>query len=65
MPALLQICGTEDFLYHFNQHFREDLNNRNNLKINYMYKEEPGNHNWKFWDKHIQTTLKWIEGLLN
>lgn len=65
MPALLQVIGTEDFLYESNLHFREELNKRNDLNIDYQYLEEPGTHSWSFWDKHIQTTLKWIDELLH
>ena len=64
IPALLQICGTEDFLYEPNQHFRKEVKNRKDLEIEHIYKEEPGKHNWEFWDKHIQTTLNWIDGFL-
>lgn len=51
---LLVVCGTEDFLYDDNKAFHEYLLKEN---IKHTYVEESGNHNWDFWDKHIQTTL--------
>ncbi len=56
-PALYQICGTEDFLYDANVKFKAHLE-----KIGYEFKyfEEPGTHNWGFWDSNIQKVLKWL-----
>ncbi|MCF6176978.1 MAG: esterase family protein [Victivallaceae bacterium] len=57
LPALYQCCGTEDFLYEDNQRFKAHLES---LKVNFTYSEAPGNHNWAFWDEHIQNVLKWL-----
>ncbi len=56
-PQLMQICGTEDFLYQVNTDFRDHL-----AKIGYENKwiEAPGTHCWEFWDTHIQEVLKWL-----
>jgi len=49
-------CGESDFLLQDNRIFRERYGEAFN--INYM--EAPGNHNWDFWDTHIQKVLAWL-----
>jgi putative tributyrin esterase len=56
-PALYQACGTEDFLYQGNVRFREHCRS---LKLDLTYEEEPGTHEWGFWDRKIQSVLKWL-----
>lgn len=56
-PQLLQICGTEDFLYPHNQSFKAAAE-ANALPL--TYREAPGDHNWAFWDLHIQEVLRWL-----
>lgn len=56
-PALYQWCGTEDFLYEQNIKFRDYAKE---LKLNLTYEEGPGVHEWDYWDKQIQTVLKWL-----
>ncbi|OAB39824.1 alpha/beta hydrolase [Paenibacillus glacialis] len=56
-PLLYQCCGTEDFLYEHNQTFR-NVCTRTDLKL--TYEEEPGDHNWEYWDNKIQDVLKWL-----
>lgn len=58
-PRLFMACGTEDFLYEENIRFRDKLNSKG---YDLFYTEEPGTHNWEFWDKHIQIALKWMLG---
>lgn len=55
-PAFFISCGTEDFLIENNRAFYEQFNNR--MDITYL--EEPGDHNWDFWDRHIQKALDWM-----
>lgn len=63
VPEILQICGTEDFLYRYNLSFSKKLTE---LGFDYSWIEAEGTHNWVFWDKEIQTVLEWInEKLLN
>ena len=57
IPELYIVCGTEDFLYEENQNFKKHLEN---LNIKHTYDEEPGTHEWGFWDKHIQNILNWL-----
>jgi S-formylglutathione hydrolase FrmB len=56
-PLLYQCCGTEDFLYEQNQSFREACS-QTDLQL--TYEEEPGEHEWGYWDKKIQNVLKWL-----
>ncbi len=50
-------CGTEDFLYDSNIRFRDHVNN---LGIDLMYEETPGDHRWQYWDEKIQRVLEWL-----
>ena len=56
-PRLFQCCGTEDFLIGDNRAFH-DL--ALELKLDLVYKEAPGSHDWGFWDTHIQQVLAWL-----
>jgi putative tributyrin esterase len=55
LPFLRIDCGTEDFLLQDNRSFRDHLKK---LDIPHEYDEYPGSHEWGYWDKHIQTALK-------
>ncbi|MBB6674771.1 alpha/beta hydrolase [Cohnella nanjingensis] len=56
-PKLFQCCGTEDFLYEDNQRF---LGRARELGLDLTYEEEPGDHDWAYWDKKIQRVLEWL-----
>lgn len=56
-PSLYMWCGTEDFLYEQNISMRDHLKN---LNFNLTYKETPGDHSWKYWDREIQDILDWF-----
>jgi S-formylglutathione hydrolase FrmB len=56
-PMLYQCCGTEDFLYKDNQTFRRYADS---LGIHITYEEEPGGHEWGYWDNKIQRVLDWL-----
>lgn len=56
-PKLYQCCGTEDFLYNDNIRFK---NLCKTLPLDYTYEEEPGIHEWGYWDKKIQNVLEWL-----
>ena len=56
-PRLYQCCGTEDFLYTDNVHFRDVVRK---LPLDLTYEEGPGEHNWAYWDKMIQKMLAWM-----
>lgn len=56
-PRLYQCCGTEDFLLTQNRRLRDHLQP---LGFDYLYEEGPGDHDWKYWDKMIDRTLRWL-----
>lgn len=56
-PRLYLCCGTEDFIYPQNVHFREVVSE---LPLDLTYEEGPGNHDWSYWDKMIQNVLAWM-----
>ena len=57
-PRLYQCCGTEDFLYEQNLAFRDFMGP---LGFDCTYEEEPGEHEWGFWDRKIQRVLEWLQ----
>ena len=57
LPRLFMACGTEDFLYQTNLRFK----NRFEGRIDLTYLEEPGTHEWGFWDRNIQRVIDWLE----
>ena len=59
-PKLIQLCGTEDFLYENNQNFRKHLQ-----KIGYehTYREGSGEHAWPYWDKAVQYVFMFFRDL--
>lgn len=61
-PLLYQCCGTEDFLYEDNIKFREHARK---LKLPLTYEEEPGTHEWGYWDRQIKRVLEWLPLGLN
>lgn len=58
-PKLLQLCGTEDFLYEDNQRFRRIAQEAG---YGHSYRESPGDHEWPYWDKAIQHAFQFFRG---
>lgn len=56
-PRILQMCGTEDFLYKDNIRFKNEIEK---LGYEYEYKEDPGVHSWDFWDECIKYALEFF-----
>jgi S-formylglutathione hydrolase FrmB len=50
-------CGDKDFLLQDNRDFHAHLEQ---LGIAHSYAEFPGDHNWAYWDVHIQDTIRFI-----
>ncbi|MBO4367697.1 MAG: esterase family protein [Clostridia bacterium] len=57
-PKVYMWCGTEDFLYKSNIAMRDHLTK---LGYDLTFEQSPGDHQWKYWDKKIQTVLKWLD----
>jgi len=56
-PRLYMCCGREDFLYQDNLRFHEYLNG---IGFEHVYHEQPGVHNWDFWDDEIRRIRAWL-----
>lgn len=56
-PRLIQLCGTEDFLYEDNQRFKQIAEEAG---YGHTYMEGPGEHEWPFWDKAIQRVFQFF-----
>jgi S-formylglutathione hydrolase FrmB len=54
LPALQIDCGTEDKLLGVNRTFHSELKK---LHIPHAYSEHPGDHDWDYWNIHIQDAL--------
>jgi S-formylglutathione hydrolase FrmB len=50
-------CGTDDFLIDANRRFRDHAKA---LGLSLTYEEEPGVHEWGYWDNKIQRVLEWL-----
>ncbi len=55
-PELFLSCGTEDFLYEGNIHFRDTFQET----VPITYHEESGAHTWLYWDRNIKRVLSWL-----
>ena len=56
-PELYICCGTEDMIYSETERFRLHLNH---IGMNYTYHEQPGKHDFAFWDDEIKRVLEWL-----
>lgn len=54
VPALRVDCGVDDHLLAHNRAFTAHLKQ---LGVPHEYAEFPGNHNWDYWDLHVQEAL--------
>ena len=61
LPAIFHACGSEDFLIDSNRKFRDHLEALGVEK--YQYLEEPGVHNWEFWDRNVARALNFFKSL--
>ena len=59
-PPLLQICGTEDFLFADNLRFRDHALKQG---LSLTTRNVPGDHNWTFWEQEISSVLSWLREL--
>ena len=57
-PEIYLACGLQDSLLEITRSIRSGL-----VQSGYAvhYYETEGNHNWDFWDEHIQKALCWLE----
>ena len=57
LPKMYMTVGTEDFILPLNEKFYAEMSR---LGYGITYEKYPGEHNWAFWDAHIQDVLAWI-----
>jgi len=55
LPALRIDCGTSDFLLEDNRDFHNHLGA---IGVPHEYAEFPGTHEWGYWDKHVQSAIR-------
>ncbi|MFC1467289.1 alpha/beta hydrolase [Verrucomicrobiota bacterium] len=53
-----QYCGTEDYLYEFDQHFKKKAEAAG---LNLTYLESEGDHSWNCWEPRIESILDWFD----
>lgn len=59
IPFLYIDCGTEDFLFQNNRDFISLLIEKD---VPHEYRQLPGAHDWKYWDKQVQEFLRVSDG---
>jgi S-formylglutathione hydrolase FrmB len=57
LSRIFQCCGTEDFLYQSNQLAKQKFIA---LGADLHYEEDSGEHNWDYWESHIEKALDWL-----
>ncbi len=57
LPELYVCVGKEDFLYQSNIDFKKHMDT---IGMRYVYHEQPGIHNWDFWDDELRRILAWL-----
>ena len=58
IPQLFLSIGTEDPLLEDNREYHRFLNENG---VPHHYEEQPGGHNWTYWDGHICDVLDWMQ----
>lgn len=58
LPRLYMACGEQDFLLENNRRMAHFLEVR---KVpDFVYRETPGAHDWKFWNEHLEPGIGWV-----
>ncbi len=60
LPRIRFDCGKDDVLISHNRSLHEKLKK---VKIEHIYKENEGAHEWTYWQKHIKDTLIFFNNL--
>ncbi len=58
LPPFRFDCGTEDELIEGNRRLHRELSG---FRIDHEYKENPGKHEWKYWESHIKETILFFD----
>lgn len=57
LPPLRFDCGTDDLLIEHNRSLHQKLTGEG---IKHLYQENPGEHEWAYWEKHIGDSLRFF-----
>lgn len=58
LPALRFDCGVDDLLIEDNRALHRELAQRG---VDHIYEEFPGGHEWEYWEKHLEDSLRYFE----
>jgi len=58
LPAIRFDCGIEDNLLEANRTLHREMSA---LNINHIYEEFEGGHEWPYWQKHLESTLRFFD----
>jgi enterochelin esterase-like enzyme len=61
LPPFRFDCGSEDLLIEGNRKLHQQLIDN---KIDHIYEENSGSHEWPYWEKHIKTSLLFFDNIL-
>ncbi|WNH11954.1 alpha/beta hydrolase [Thalassobellus suaedae] len=62
LPSFRFDCGKDDLLIEGNRKLHQQLTD---LNIEHTYKENPGKHEWIYWETHIKETIQFFNAILN
>jgi putative tributyrin esterase len=62
LPPIRFDCGTEDHLLEHNRELHRQLEANG---VAHCYEEFPGGHDWAYWEKHLEETLRFFGGLIS
>ncbi|MBK5201017.1 MAG: acetylesterase [Spirochaetaceae bacterium] len=57
IPKIFMCCGIDDFLLEVNREFVGFLSKNH---VDFIYNEDEGIHDWKFWTNWIAPSIKWL-----
>ena len=62
LPPIRFDCGKDDELIHYNRDLHKKMED---AKIEHIYLEFAGKHEWSYWSEHLKDTLLFFNGLLS
>ena len=57
MPRLYLACGEQDFLRNANRDFVDFLKGH---EVDFCYHEGEGEHNFTYWNRHLEPGIRWM-----
>lgn len=59
-PKFYLACGEQDFLLQSNRRFEGFLKEHG---VDHCYTEGPGEHNFEYWNRHLEPGIRWLLGM--